>query len=291
MRIMLPRARAFILANARLLERRLFAFHFEAAPLAPALAALGAYQNADGGFGNALEPDKRTPASQPQDVEIAFEILDAANGFAAPAGRAMALAACDWLASISTPAGGTPYALASVNDAAHTPWWAVTDAAPPAALNPTAAIAGYLLKHGVDHPWLAPACAYCWDAIDATQTRQFHDLMPMIMFLQHAPDRARAAARLAHIAAAIAAPGVVETDSEAGGYAQKPLDWAPTPESFCRALFADDLIARHLDALRARQQEDGGWPISWTTVSPGAELEWRGVVTIKALRTLRAYRA
>jgi hypothetical protein len=41
------------------------------------LAALLPYQNEDGGFGNALEPDKRCPSSQPQDIECALHILDA----------------------------------------------------------------------------------------------------------------------------------------------------------------------------------------------------------------------
>jgi hypothetical protein len=40
------------------------------------LAALAAYQNPDGGLGNALEPDLRGPASQPEPVEVAFRVLD-----------------------------------------------------------------------------------------------------------------------------------------------------------------------------------------------------------------------
>ncbi len=40
----------------------------------PSLRALDAYRNADGGFGH-LEPDIRTPASQPPCVLYALEIL------------------------------------------------------------------------------------------------------------------------------------------------------------------------------------------------------------------------
>ena len=63
----LENAYTFILNNARLLERRRFAYLFGGGPREPVLAALRAYQNPDGGFGNALEPDKRTPTSQPID--------------------------------------------------------------------------------------------------------------------------------------------------------------------------------------------------------------------------------
>ncbi len=48
-------------------------------------------------------------------------------------------------------------------------WWTVEDN-PPASLNPTAAIAGLLLKHGVQHPWIESASQYggwpiSWGAI------------------------------------------------------------------------------------------------------------------------------
>ena len=54
-------------------------------------------------------------------------------------------------------------------------------------------------------------------------------------------------------------------------------------------MFADGVVGTHLDALIGKQQEDGGWPIAWPAVSPACELEYRGVVTLKALKTLRAY--
>ena len=62
------RAHDFMLRNARLLERRLFEATWTGGPSAAVVAALAAYQNADGGFGAGLEPDKRDPASQPVDL-------------------------------------------------------------------------------------------------------------------------------------------------------------------------------------------------------------------------------
>jgi hypothetical protein len=218
-------------------------------------------------------------------VEVAFHVLDQVNALDGDLARR----ACDWLETVTTGEGGVPYSLPSVNAYPHTPWWAVKEPAPPAELNPTAAILGLLLKHGVDHPWMAAATAFCWRAIEASETRQFHDLMPMIAFLEHAHDRPRAERALAGIAERIATPGVVEMSADAQGYLMKPLDWAPSPASFCRRLFADHDIARHLEALIGRQEGDGGWPISWEPVGPGALQEWRGMRTIAALRTLEAY--
>ncbi|WP_421933905.1 hypothetical protein [Phenylobacterium sp.] len=281
----LDRARDFLLRNGRLLERRLFEHHFEGASVEPVVRALVAYQGRDGGFGSALEPDKRDPASQPVDVQIAFEILDEVDAF----DPLIAARACDWLASVATAEGGVPFALPSVNAAPHAVWWAVEGAQPPADINPTAALVGLLRKHGIDHPWIAKGEAFCWSVIDGAQTDKFHDLMPIIGFLEHTPDRPRAEVALAALAARI--PGLVELDVDAVGYVKKPLDWAPSPASFCHRLFSPEVLGHHLAALEARQAQDGGWPISWETVGPGPQMEYRGVMTVAALKTLKAYGA
>ena len=57
------RAADFLRHGARPLERALFAHAFEDGGRTPVLAALVPYQNDDGGFGRALEPDMRAEAS------------------------------------------------------------------------------------------------------------------------------------------------------------------------------------------------------------------------------------
>ena len=63
---------------------------------------------------------------------------------------------------------------------------------------------------------------------------------------------------------------------------------APTAPS--APLFDAATLRTHLALLAKRQRPDGGWPITWDTVSPAAEMEWRAKVTIDALATLQAYR-
>lgn len=278
------RARDFIVRNARLLERRLFAFHFEGGDARGVVAALAAYQNLDGGFGWGLEPDKRTPASQPVDMQVAFEVLDEVGGLAGP----MMVRACDWLEGVTTDEGGVPFSLASANPWPHASWWEV-GAPLPADVNPTAAILGLLIRNGAAHPWIERATAFCWREAERSETTKFHDLMPLIGFLEAVADRPRAERALAHIGERIRSQGLVEMDPDAAGYVKAPLDWAPSPRSFCRPLFSEAEIARHLDALVARQREDGGWPINWEPISPGVELEWRGQATLRALLVLQAY--
>ncbi len=283
----MDRAQDFIWRNARLLDRYRFAHLFAGAPREPVIAALGVYQNDDGGFGNALEPDKRCPDSQPVDVEMALRILDEV-GFDDPLADAMVRRACDFLSTIMTPDGGVPFVLPSVRDYPRAPWWESPDD-PPASINPTGAILGILLKNQVCHAWVDQATEFCWRTIAASETTEVHELACIFTFLEHVPDRARAEAAFARVAERMLTAGAISLDPEDTSYVWKPLDFAPTPDSICRRLFDDRTIAAHLDALLARQQPDGGWPITWESPSPLAELEWRGHLTIAALKTLRAY--
>jgi hypothetical protein len=279
------RARGFLLLNGRLLERRLFAHAYEGGPAEAVVTALEAYRNADGGFGNALEPDKRAPSSQPQDAEVALRTLDVVGQLT----PARVLPLCDWLVTVTDGQGGVPFSLPSVNAFPHSPWWSVAEDNPPANLNPTAAIVGLLLKWGIEHPWIGPAIDFCWSAIEASDSADFHEIACVEPFLAHAPDRSRAVRLLGRILERVAAPGVVTLDPDATGYVQKPLDFASAPQSPFRSLFDDATIDRHLAALAARQQSDGGWPLNWDALSPGVEMEYRGRVTLFALATLRAY--
>ena len=69
------RAADYLRHEARPLERALFAHAFEGGGRTAVLAALVPYQNDDGGFGRALEPDMRAPASSVVATTMAFDIL------------------------------------------------------------------------------------------------------------------------------------------------------------------------------------------------------------------------
>lgn len=280
---LLESAQTFILSNARLLERRLFAFLFQSGDRQKVLSALQAYQNEDGGFGNALEPDKRTATSQPIDQEVALRVLDDI-GF----DTSIALQVCDFLETITTK-GGVPFVLPTVRDAPRAGWWNTDVDDPPASINPTASIAGLFHKYAIRHPWLDRATDFCWQHIEHLQITSGNDFLCVMLFLEHVPDRARAELSFERISARLLAGGHITYDPYASGYVFMPLEYAPSPHSLGRRLFDNMTIQTHLEALAHRQQVDGGWPISWPAVSSACELEYRGIVTIGALKTLRAY--
>jgi hypothetical protein len=281
---LLTRAAQFLLRDARLLERRVFAHLFDDGSAALALAALLAYQNGDGGFGNALEPDKRASAGQPIDQEFALRVmLDVGVDQHAIAGM------CRFLTTITTEAGGVPFVLPSARSSPHAPWWVAASDQPPASLNPTASIVGLLCALQVDDPWRDRAAAYCWHVLEAGPALDVHEALAVVLFLEHVPNRARAERAFAPLAARLRDGDLVALAPAASGYVKTPLEWAPTPTSLCRPLFSDAVIAAHLDHLVDEQADDGGWPISWPALSPAVEAEYRGWVTLQALKTLHAY--
>jgi hypothetical protein len=69
------RARRFLMTQSRPLERALFEHRFEGAAVESVLGELAHFQNEDGGFGRALEPDLRTPGSSPLATGIGLQSL------------------------------------------------------------------------------------------------------------------------------------------------------------------------------------------------------------------------
>jgi hypothetical protein len=274
-------AAQFILREARLLERRRFAHRFGDGSADAVVAALLPYQNEDGGFGNALEPDIRGLSSQPVPLEHALRILDEIDRW----DDDVVTTACDWLASVTPEAGGVPFVLETVSDGPHAPWWEPTGEAYP---NPTAGIAGLLHKHSVEHDWVTRATDYLWRALERLDDIGQDDAISILEFLEHVPDRSRAGDLFARLGERIL-DNLVALDPATPGYVKTPLDYARRPDSLARRLFDDETIERHLDALAAKQQDDGGWPITWEPPSVAAVNEWRGVWTINALDVLDNY--
>jgi hypothetical protein len=277
----LTAAEQFLLRDARVLERRRFAWRFRGGSAEAVVVALLAYRNEDGGFGNGLESDLRGASSQPVPLERALEILDEVDRW----DRDVVARACDWLVSATREGGGVPFVLESVTDGPHAPWWEPTGEAYP---NPTAGIAGLLHKHEVEHEWLPRATAYLWRALERLDDVGADDAVSVLTFLEHAPDREHAQAAFAALGERIVNE-LAALDPAAPGYVKSPLEYAPRPDAMARALFDDATIEAHLDALEAKQQDDGGWPITWEPPSAAAVHEWRGYVTVRSLDVLDAY--
>ncbi|GAA1283298.1 hypothetical protein [Saccharothrix xinjiangensis] len=281
---MIEAARTFLWHNARVLEQRRFAFLFDGGPAEPVVRAVLAHRNDDGGFGHALEPDGRGPTSQPLHTFTALSLLHEV-GETDPG-------ALDFLASVANPDGGVPNCLATASGHPRAPWWQVSADSD---LLMTALLAGVLHRTGAEHPWLDGATAFCWRRIDELDESHPYEAAACAHFLDAAPDRDRAAAAAERLGALVREQGLVDLgegrahEGYAAGETHKPHHYAPTPDSLARRWFGDEEVERDLDALVAGRQEDGGWTFPWPAWTPVTTYEWRPIVTIEALLTLRAY--
>ena len=157
----------------------------------------------------------------------------------------------------------------------------------PVSLIQTGQIAGVLYARGFAHPWRDGATEACGAASTSSRSRYAYEMFGVLAFLQHVPDRSRAKDALKRVGRLLRR-GLVALDPNAEGETHSPLDFAPLPDSIARPLFDDATIEAHLDHLAGAQREDGGWTFNWPAWSPAAEADWRGFLTVDALRVLRA---
>jgi hypothetical protein len=114
--------------------------------------------------------------------------------------------------------------------------------------------------------------------LEADLGREAHEIAAAAVFVEHVPEARHLAPRLAE---ALPKAQWFLADPEAEGYGVPPT-------KFPREWFDGELYDAHLDRLESQQEEDGGWPVAWQPPGPGSLAAWRAILTIEALRTLKA---
>ncbi len=283
-------ARTFLYDNARLLERRLARLLFDDADAddhaaagdastAAVLAALGAYRNADGGWGHALEPDLRGPDSQVSAAMSALEVLARIGAV----GHPWISETCDWLSAHTLPDGSVPQVLPSAADFPAAPWMRPNDSG-----FLTFAIVAHLRRLRADHPWLATASEWCWQQIDRGGLAGYQAVFALT-FLDAVPDVSRATEAVERFRDSLDERGNIPISGGVEGEHVTPLTLSPRPGTPSRELFTDEMIERELARLESEQLEDGGWDFQFLHWSLGQVTDWRGIVTLDALETLRRH--
>lgn len=280
MTIDLDAARRFLYDDARLLERHRAAVLLDDAPVEPVLAALRAYRTGDEGWGHALEPDLRGPDSQ---VSAAMSALEVLAEVGASNDRLVGETA-DWLRSVTLPDGRVPHVLPTASGYPRAPWMQPGDAG-----FLTYRTAAHLWTLGADHPWLDSATSWCWSQIETKEEFVGFEAVFALRFVDAVPEPARAARAVERFRPSLRADGTVPVPGGIEGEHVTPLELAPRPGAPSRALFTGELIEAGLDALEGEQLDDGGWDFHFLHWSPGQIVEWRGLVTLAALHTLRAH--
>lgn len=295
------RARDYLYTYGRAIDQARYAFHFAGGTPAAVLAALAPYQNEDGGFGHALEPDLRTPASSAVATQQGLAIL---HEVGAPATEPLVQRAIGYLlATLDHKLLRWPIVPPAVADAPHAPWWTYGESAGSAdgfRSNPRAALIGFLYTYAS----LAPAAlldqlltaqlAHLDDQITGEGV-EMHALACYLVLVESPNLPAVARQTLLTKLRQVAASAVVIDPAEFGGYGLFPLDVAPTPQAPLAGTVAQRTISAQLDYLIDIQQGDGAWPIpwSWAFVDAAAwaqaAYDWQGYQIVHRLRTFAAW--
>ena len=282
--IMLDKATNFIWENARLLERAIFSYHFCDGAKERILEILQTYQNEDGGLGHALEPDLRTPDSQPLYTEFGLRTLYACGLRDAK----LTYKVCDFLAKHADLEQGISPLLPSARKYPYAAHWDNPKWEQPSR-DRLIGLVGLANLQGVRHPWLQKAVEICVNYIAATKYKDAHTILTAFCLLESLPNQTSTADLFSKLALELIEADFFCVNVPVSGYALTPLDFAPTPAAYCREIFSDAQISAHLNDLASKQEADGGWPITWDPPGSMAKWEWRSQRTVNALCTLQAY--
>ena len=292
------KARAFLAEGARPLEQARLAFHLDGADADAVIHELAQFQNADGGFGHGLEPDLRTPASSILATTVGLQVC---REIGAPSDHPVVEEAIRYLVNTyNAPHKAWEFIPEEAESSPRADWWnyAPTDGAEGRFyVNPRVEALGWLYDYGARAAAgiLDELTASLLDHMSGAAPRiEMHDFLCYLRLAETAgaPEALRGPV-IARLHGSI--PHTVETDPKAwNGYCTKPLDVAPTPTSLLADEFTPDEIAANLDHLIASQKRDGSWAPPWEwgrypTAWRQAEREWKGVLTVKAMTTLREY--
>lgn len=295
------KARAFMYRCARPLEMALWQHRFEGGSAENVYRALSFYQNADGGFGHALEADNWNPDSSPLTTQTAIDLLFQLD---APAGHPIVEGVLRYLDS------GKDFdeahrqwlnCVPSNNEHPRATWWTYEAGKDAFSYNPTAALAAFILRYAPrDSALYRKGLAIAQEAVDWLLAQEpFAEKHVVFLFLRllenaqgHPVKRLDALEERLHAQLPLCVcPDLSKYGVE---YVDRPTDLIDGPQ---HPFYRD--IAEIADAecrfLIDSQLPDGSWPVPWKWWTEyTAEYEvaanwWKGHIVLKHITYLRNF--
>jgi hypothetical protein len=286
------KAANYLKHDARPLERALYAYHFGGTPATNVLDELASYQNSDGGFGHALEPDLRLNDSSVIATTIAFQRF---RQLKTSADHSMVAKACRYLLdTYDAQRVNWPIIPPHIDDAPHAPWWVHDGDLEKSLSNPRAEIAGYVCEYAEHFPDTmreSVTQSVVTHLLGQPDQMEMHDLLCSIR-LSETPNLSEGLkGKMLEKLKRIVNNTVERNPKEWNNYGLQPLAVIASPES----CFADDFreeIQHNLDFVIENQREDGTWQPNWSWGGDDweqAKRDWTGMLTLDNLRKLSAF--
>lgn len=285
------KAKQWIEDNARSLEKALFRFQFSNDSPEQVIEALKSFQNSDGGFGNAIEPDLRTPHSSVLGTSLAFQVL---RTLKADTNQGMVKTAVDFfLRNYNEKYQSWKIIPLEAENSPHAPWWNQVgreDNFEGFHLNPTAEILGYFYDYKKLVPEDLVSCLKLkvLDELSKLKEIEMHDFLCCKRLLESSNLDQTSKQKLQAELDRLVDFCILKDSSAWDGYGLRPIQVVDNPESpFMYKL--QPLVEENLDFEIENQDLDGAWQPTWSWGDnyfgewAKAKREWTGIITLDKL--------
>lgn len=279
--------------HGRKLDLRLYEYLFEKADATHVLDELLKYQNSDGGFGNALEPDLRLPDSSALATTVAFQYLSQLD--AVPE-ETMTRNAVNYLLSTYNETSNRWINIPpSADQHPRAPWWNYAAAKASREWgNPSAEILSYLLKYApkTDTRQLQRLSEKALLRVQEISVPEPHEIKCFVRLYENADSKLQEQLHEPLVKLVVQVTNTNPVDWK--GYVPTPLTFVASPDSPFAALFDKELLIKNAQFLQDQIVESSHWEPTWEWDQfeydwTKAKQEWSGKLTVDNLRVLKAF--
>ena len=293
--ISLERVEPYLAASARPLDLASFQYHFRGGSSEAVMQELASFQNEDGGFGSAVEPDLRLPSSTALATWMAFQTvkeLDDVDGSHPVVRKAIAYL----LETYQEEKVGWPIVVPEVDEHPHPPWWTYASAMEHFSwANPAAELLGILMTYGEGEGTsvIEALKKKALEQVFLVDPSDFHDVFNYKGLYELAD--ADLQSQLREPVEKLILAAVSTNPEDWGGYVATPLKFISGPEDLFAGLFDENVIQQNLTFLQSRMVDGSHWEPNWNwgelypDVWETAKQEWSGHLTVKHLVQLKAF--
>lgn len=264
------RAADFLARAGYPLGQAIVAHHWDGGPAVAVVDALAAYQNTDGGFGNGLEVDIASPASNPFATRLAMHVL---LGLRERPTRELETRLQKWLSTTQHDDGDWHFT-EETRSGDLAPWFAGWTFP---SLNPACCLAGLANALGMATPAMLDRVARLFAdkaSLDEARSGEFYNVLPYVEYL-HGVDVPQRDDWLDAVAANINATESSDGYADAGHFWELAIGGGPDLVT----RLSPDALDRQANRLLEEQGPDGGWPTPYNDA-------WRPWLTASNASTL-----
>ena len=289
------RIEEYLERKARRIDYELYRFRFRGGDKRSVLNRLKEYQNGDGGFGNAIEPDLRLPQSTAVATWMAFKFIEEVD----PAEMDPILQGGlrYLITTYDRERNGWAIVRPEVDEYPHAPWWDYKVAMNHFGWgNPSAEILAFLIRyhHLVDAEEIIDALTTtALERIREVDPTSFHEVFNFKALYDRANSELKMPLR--NPLTRLIRKSVSTSPDQWKSYVATPLKFVTSPDDPLIDLFEDGLIRKNLEFLvdeiidGDHWEPDWHWSGNYVEAWETAKREWSGHLTVTNMTILRNF--